>query len=133
MAVKKVFIDTNIFINYLRGADKELFELFRFQLEGKIQLLTSSAVIFEIYSGRSLFEKEIKKKIDKLFTKIIIKNITQESAKLAAEINRKNRLFKKIETNDLLIAASAIYFQAELLTKNRKHFKLIPDLKLFEF
>ena len=133
MAVKKVFIDTNIFINYLRGADKELVELFRFQLEGKIKLLTSSAVIFEIYSGQSLIEKKIEEKIDKLFTRIAVEDITQEIAKLAAEINRKNKLYKKVETNDLLIAASAIYFKAELLTKNRKHFKLIPDLKLFEF
>lgn len=131
--MKKVFIDTNIFINYLRGADKELLELFRFQLEGKVKLLTSSAVVFEIYSGQSLIEKKIKEKIDKLFTRITVEDVTQEIAKLAAEINRKNKLYRKVETNDLLIAASAIYFQAELLTKNSKHFELIPGLKLFEF
>lgn len=133
MAVIKILVDTSVLIDYVRGRDEALGKLFRLQAEDKVRLLTSSVVVFEFYSGQSLQNKKIEEKMNKLFRKISILDLTEEIAKLAAKINRENKLYDRLAANDLLIGASAIYFQAKLITKNKKDFKLIPNLELFTF
>lgn len=128
----KIFIDTSILIDYVRGRSEALKELFRLQAQGKLELLISSVVVFEFYSGQSLEEKKTEEKINKILEKISVKDFTGEMAKLAAKINRENKLYGRLAANDLLIGASAIYFQAKLITKNKKDFKMIPNLELFD-
>lgn len=126
----KILVDTSILIDYVRGESEALRKLFRLQEEDKVKLLTSSVVVFEFYSGQSLQDKKIEEKINTLFEKISIKDFTGEIAKLAAKINRENKLYRRLAANDLLIGASAIYFQAKLITKNKKDFRMIPNLEL---
>ena len=48
------------------------------------------------------------------------------------EIGRNNRI-GFLGTVDLVIAATALSFNAEVATRNVKHFKQIPGLELFNF
>lgn len=128
----RVFIDTDVLIDYLRGKDRALLNLFRLQAKRKVKLFTSTTTVFETFLGRSIENKGVENQVGKLFKRVSVKGITEEIAKFAAEIARKNKIYGKIELADLFITASAIYFKAALFTKNKKHFKLVPDLKLFK-
>ena len=127
--MKKVILDTSFLIDYTRKKEKTLIELLRLQKKKKVELIVPALVIFEFYSGLFLEKKEIFNKAELLFSKFKIVEVNEKIAKLAAEINRKNKLYQKIGAIDLLIGATALYFSADLATKNKKHFNLIPGLK----
>ena len=88
-------------------------------------------MIFEFYSGLSLRKREIFEKTELLFSKFRVFELNEEIAKIAAKINRENRLYGQIGAVDLLIGATTKYLAGYLATKNTKDFKLIPGLKLF--
>jgi len=71
----KVFVDTNYFLRYLVGDNKEQFEQVKQLLEeglvGKAELLTNNVVIFEIYWVLSSFYGEQKQKCIELVDKIL--------------------------------------------------------------
>jgi len=127
--MKKVILDTSVIIDHVRGKDKTLIKLLQLQQEKKVEILVPVLVIFEFYSGLSLKNKEIFNKTEELFSRFKIVELSPEVAKLAAEINRKKKLYKKIGAVDILIAAMAKYYSATLATKNTKDFQLIPGLK----
>ena len=129
--MKNIVLDTSILIDYTRKKEKTLIKLLKLQEKKKVELIIPALVIFEFYSGLSLEKKEIFNKAELLFSKFKIVEVNEKIAKLAAEINRKNKLYQKIGSIDLLIGTTALYFSADLATKNIKHFKLIPGLKLF--
>lgn len=123
-----IVVDSDVIINYSRGKTTSLDKLLLRQDKNEIQLVIPSLVVFEFYSGSSLSQKEIYEKAELLFSKFIVQELTEEIAKIAAKLNRERKLQEKIETSDILIAATCLYLEAKLLTKNRKHFQYIPHL-----
>jgi predicted nucleic acid-binding protein len=87
-----------------------------------------SVVIFEFYSGSSLDRAEVVEIADLLFSQLKVQDITEEIAKVAAQINRQFKLYQKIETVDILIAAVCLSLSGKLLTRNKRHFKLVPQI-----
>lgn len=57
----------------------------------------------------------------------ITKEVAEKSAELHAELTTKGR---QIGINDVYIAATALRFDLELVTRNRRHFARIPSLKV---
>lgn len=131
--MKKIVLDTSIIIDHIRGKDKTLIYLLKLWKEKRVELIVSSLVIFEFYSGLSLEKRNIFQKTENLFAHFKIINVDEKIAKLAAKINRKNKLYKKIGAVDLFIGATAKYLSAYLATKNLKDFKLIPGIKYLTF
>lgn len=58
--------------------------------------------------------------------------IAQVCARIRYELARMNRKYRN-RSLDLIIAATAIEYGLALVTRNKKHFDDIPDLKLSEF
>ena len=122
----KIVVDTNVIIDHFKGKSKALLEV----LSKKINVVVPTLVVFEFFSGLELENPKVYEAAQKLFSTFEIQPLTEPIAKLAAETNRKNNLFKKVGAADLLIAATAIYLDLPLLTLNKKHFKLIKGVKL---
>jgi tRNA(fMet)-specific endonuclease VapC len=55
--------------------------------------------------------------------------ITETFGRTRASLRRRGLLIPDL---DLLIAATALAYDLTLLTRNRRHFQRIPDLKLYE-
>lgn len=124
-----IIADTDILINHARSSSKKLIKYLYLQSKNKLQIGISAITIFEYYSGSYLLHSNIYETTELFFLNFKVFEVTREIAKEAARINREYKLYKKIGSNDLLIAATAIHLDAPLLTDNKKHFKLIAEIK----
>jgi len=62
---------------------------------------------------------------------VIVLHINEEVSEMAVNLVEKYCLSHKLDIEDALIAATAIYYDIELFTLNVKDFKFIPELKLY--
>jgi tRNA(fMet)-specific endonuclease VapC len=66
---------------------------------------------------------------EELLAELLIVPISQKAADKFERLRRVSKL-RKIGRADLLIASISLVNQATLVTRNTKHFKQIPGLKL---
>ncbi len=124
-----VIVDTDIVINHVKNASPILENLLRLKKRNKLDLFISSITLFEYYSGIDYKDIEVYQETELLFKQFSIQPVTDEIAKKAARINRESKLHQHIELADILIGSTALYLNAQLLTENKKHFKLIPGIR----
>lgn len=125
----KVLLDTNIIIDYLRGALGPLPQLVDLQEEGKGELYLSSLTIMEIYAGLSSTKME--KELQLLFDTCTVVPFDALVARFAGELKRDKK-FRTVPVADYLIGSTALWLKAQLATRNKKHFQGIPGLKFFK-
>ena len=122
-----IILDTNIIIELLKG-NKETKEL----LEGineenfAISIITS----MELYYG-AINKRELNK-IKKFLKSFDLLLINEEISKIALDLIEKYSKSHGLEIPDALIAATSIYYDIPLLTYNKKDFKYIEGLQLFQ-
>lgn len=117
-----IVIDTNIFIDYIRGKE----EAKRFFEENATEEIGFSAITeVELLREASCNDKKVREDILSWLmhlTKIPVEN---PLCIVAGDIARRYN----VEIPDAIIAATAIQNNAILLTKNTKDFKNIKELK----
>lgn len=126
--MKKVIIDTNIIIDYLRIGRKRKTFLHEI-LQSGLQLIISVATLQELFIGQSTKNIKEERKIKKLLELFIIKDINPQIAQKAGEILRDNP--GKLSFPDAKIAATAVLEKALLLTKNKKDFANIRGIRFY--
>jgi len=128
--MKKVFIDTDVIINFTKGFGDNFRELFNLQTKKKIELFTNSVVISEFFTDNTLLVEKNLQLALKLFESFRALDITKPIGLLAGELMRtKTVLF----IADALIAATCLHYNLALSTNNQKDFKKIKGLKFFVF
>jgi tRNA(fMet)-specific endonuclease VapC len=129
MEVKRLMIDTNIYIEYLRGntAIRDILDF--------TEILAFSVVsVGEILTG-FYHKKENNKyfdELDKFFysPRLLIYDIDAETSEFYAKLVNELKLAgNPIPTNDVWIAAQALQHGIKLLTMDN-HFKKVPGLFL---
>lgn len=123
MAKIKLLVDTDIIIDYLKGV-KTAKEIFR---SGDIDIYCSVLSKKELLSKPGLKDSE-RIRIIKLMVRLKV-------VKIDENINKKYMLLiKKYGRRDMivdyLIAATAWAKNLPLLTRNRRHFEFIKEIKL---
>ena len=129
MADEIIVVDTNIIIDFVKKGDETLEEYLKLQKRSRIKLYLSVITVFEYFSGIDINKKDLYQESEKLFERFYIQELNETIAKIAASLNFQKKLYRYIDTSDILITATCLYLDAFLLTKNKKHFKLIPNLK----
>jgi len=124
MAKIKLLIDTDIFIDALKEV-KSARELFRSK---DILLYCSILTRKELLSKRGLKDSERRKIMD-LFLKIRVLRIDDHISRKYFELIKKYGE-KQEMLIDYIIAATAWAKDLPLLTRNRKHFEHIKEIKL---
>lgn len=125
--MRKLLLDTSIIIDFLRRKDKE--ESFLYKLLEE-DLYISIITHTELSAGKSVWEKKIaRKELEELFSGIEILPLNKEISSLAGQIKAFDQ---KLSLLDGVIAATAIYFNLDLVTLNIKDFADIPEIKLFK-
>jgi tRNA(fMet)-specific endonuclease VapC len=124
-----ILLDTNVVIAFFNG-NQEVLK--RIQAEiGRIAL--STLVVAELDYGAKASQKA-KENIEKLYRFVDIVRVVPfdlECAKIFGTIKSKLRkLGKPTGETDALIAATAMFHKALLVTGNRKHFENIDGLKV---
>lgn len=124
--MKKILIDTSVIIDFLRRKDKEATLLYKLSHN---YLYMSIVTHTEIYSGKSVWEKEkAKEEVHELFSDLTILPLTTEISKKAGHIKAYNHDSSIL---DCIIAATALVHDVELATLNVKDFDKIKGLRLF--
>lgn len=118
-----IFIDTNIVIEYLK--DKAFLANYDFEI-----LFINDIVIMELYQGaRNKSDLAFIKKEIAVFQ---ILNTHHEIINLAKQIVEKYGLSHNMKIMDALIAATAMVYDLQLMTLNRKDFQFLSQMKLVD-
>lgn len=123
--------DTDILVDLLRG-DSSVIK----KIEQKNILIENSFVsvlsVFELIEGANLSnnESELNSTINLINNLSILdlnKKISLEAGKISSDLKNKG---KYIGIGDILIGTTAIMKDKILVTRNARHFSMIPNLKL---
>lgn len=116
--MRKVLLDTDVLINFLRG--KSGARDYLAALINDADLCCSALTVAEIHAGMKEHERE---KTTELLDSLIILNITREIAEKAGNYKRTTKS-QSLEIDDCLIAATASVTHALLATSNGKHYPM---------
>lgn len=93
-------------------------------LSGRFAFLFKAANARELLRGQELLERT-----EQRLAEVQVVGVNAETA-LRFDILRKRKDLKKIGYKDILIASIALANRATLVTRNLRHFRLIPGLRL---
>ena len=117
----KILIDTDIIIDHLRGIGNFL----NIIKDNTYFSYISAISVAEIYSFLFPHEYEI---VEKLLGEMIVINVDSNIAKFAGSYRMKYLKSHSLSIADALIASSAKFNDAVLITKNIRHFPM-EDIK----
>lgn len=123
----KIVVDTSILIDALRGGTK--WQEFLKSLTQEVELYIPTIVIFELFSGHSTENIEVRQKVEDIIAYLRRIELTEEIAKQAGQLYRD--VNRELEVPDYIVAASALQINAAVLTLNQKHFAQIPNINLY--
>lgn len=128
--MESILIDTDIVIDYLRSKQKSSTELIR--LLAKHDIFLSSISELELFLGAKTQRHQAD--LEMVFKEVEAIPFDFGCGKIAADIWRSRELIHQhIEIKDVFIASIAIFGDLWLRTFNKKHFKGIERLKLWEW
>ena len=120
-----IVADTTVFVDYLRGHPEAARAVRAALLEGP-SLTASVLTRMELLAGARDTERAA---LNPFLDQIAWIPVTQEIADLAGELIRRfMRSHGAISPVDFLIGATALAYDADLWTSNRRHFPYLPDL-----
>ncbi len=120
--MKKIVLDTDVLIDFLRGGKKA--QEFLLSAAKESVIYCSAITVAEMHAG--MRESERGKTTD-LIDSLNIVDVTREVAEKAGSYRRDEKR-QSIELDDCLIAASAFIKGASLATRNVKHYPM-DDIK----
>jgi predicted nucleic acid-binding protein len=120
----KIIVDTSIIIDILRNVKASIDLVHRLSKENL--LFISGITEAELFSGKDADNERKKEKILELLSYFQKINPNNEILQKAGEFRRKYN----VSLLDCIIAATAYYLNAEILTKNEKDFSKIEEVRL---
>jgi len=105
---------------------------------GEPDVILSAITVIELEHGLHRAQTQSQERVrreylDSVFHAIPVEPFTREMAQLAARIDAQSQqASRKIPFADLLIGTTALYFGYAVGTRNPRHFRMIPNLKVIE-
>lgn len=126
--MKKILVDTDVLIDYSKGYDRLLGELFVKQQKGLVELYISPVNIAEYTTDKQLNDPKRREQAAAFLDFFTIQEISRAVGFLAGSYLREG---KTNYLGDALIAACAVEFDMTIVTRNKRHFRNIPGLSFF--
>lgn len=125
----KIFIDTDVLIDYSKGKSVQLDKLLEKQQKHKAILFVNSIVIAEFLTDKNL-NNEIKYESAKDFLSLFkVSDLTGKTGTIAGKLLREG---STLFIGDAMIAATCLENKLKLATRNKKDFKKVKGLKFLE-
>jgi len=122
--------DTDVLIDFLRGRGAGAKRV-ALELETR-SFATTAITAFELRSGARTVNQ--RRSIDALLDAMTVLSFGSEEAEMAANLRRRlEDEGQTIGMADYMIAAVCVANDGVLLTRNRKHFERVAELKLSHF
>jgi len=125
----KYLVDSDWVVDYLAGKQQAISLLTFVWPDGiAISLITLGEIYEGIYYGRDPQRSEavFRQFLRSVDVLPLNRSIMQRFARLRGDLRQRGQL---IGDPDILIAATALYYDLILLTRNKKHYQRIPLLK----
>ena len=122
-----ILVDTNIFIEYYKN-NPEICKILE-EISPQ-EIAVNDVVCTELYYGARNKQELADIVADMEILSVL--TISPQISKLAVDLVKRYCLSHKLKLPDAQIAATALHYDAALLTLNRKDFAYIPNLKLYE-
>lgn len=122
-------LDTNILIDHVHGHALWLDEIITKKM---FQCILPTIVVAEYHSAQQLESSEGKRAARNYLSTFRIQDLTVSIAETLGTIFRRKTFVSGASISDLIVAATAISLDAKLSTRNRAHFRGIPDLLFFD-
>ena len=127
-----VILDTDLLVGLLKGEESAIEKVKKFECQNS-EIFITSITSYELFKGVYLSSNKEKNllQVERLLNNINILHFDLESSKISAKVY--SYLKKKgLLTNlmDQMIAAIAISKNETVITRNAKHYKNIPTLKM---
>lgn len=122
-------VDSDILINIGRG-DQEAIDCLP-QLEKTSVLAVSVVTQFELIVGCR--NKNELQDLEKFFRRFQILKINDQISDLAVDLIKRYFLSHGLLIADGLIAATAIFYNEDFITKNQRDYRFIKDMKLLSY
>jgi len=121
-----VLCDSNIMIDWINNRQKAINDLHN--IRGNIAL--SIVTEFEIIAGAK--DLLMQRRFEKLLNNYTIISLDHEISTLGIKLYKKYKLSHGLDMPDSLIAATSIELDIPLFAYNKKDFRYIPDIRLYE-
>lgn len=125
--MKRIFIDTNILIDYSKGYENVLRKLLT-DTDPDLELCINPIVIAEFFSDRNLKKRNKYQEAKEFIGLFQTLDTTRDIGILAGSYIAEQ---KAVYIGDSLIAATCVIEQCDLYTSNTKDFSKIPKLKFY--
>ena len=130
----EVILDTDIIIDHLKKKpDPTATQVFHAIQTGDLRAYTTSISAFELYRGARLAPEPDRRitEVKALLSHVNCLALDEGAANTASEISvTLGSRGESIEVRDLFIGAIARTSRLPLITRNVKHFRRIPDLRI---
>ena len=123
-----VLIDSDVLIEVSRARNDEILAAWRRLANSDQVLLCSPVTVAELWHGAKPAEYNT---LNALFSTLLCPPIDHETGRVAGDFLRTYRKSHGVELGDALIASGAQLHDAELWTRNRKHYPM-RGLRFFE-
>lgn len=118
-------LDTSVIVDFLRGR-AEAIRLLTDITEKREPVMASELTRFELLAG---VREEEEAALERFFTAVEWIPAGEEASRLGGDLARKYRQSHSgIDAVDYLIAATCLLAEADLLTRNVRHFPMFEDL-----
>ena len=126
--MEQILVDTDVIIDFLRGYQKRIKDLF-LKIKNKtiIPHLTFLNIL-ELYSGKDVDQPKKELALQKLLTFFKVCELTYENAQIAGRLRKKHQL----SVTDALMASTCLDQNLKLFTFNQKHFQKIHGVILYK-
>lgn len=127
----KVCLDSDVLIGYLRGKSEAVDDVCRLE-EAAVLLSTTAINAFEVFYGAYKSGRRVNvESATRIMEKLVILHFDREAAEAAgrilAQLEEKG---ETVEFRDVLIGATCLVNGYAIATRNAKHFRRIPGLKV---
>ena len=127
--MQKVVLDTDVVIDFTRGAS-DLIDLLLHQVnDHKLKLFVPSSVVSELIAGQETKSVEELAKLERLISKFEFVAADYQISKMTGILLRD---YRNLKLADAIVAATALSLNAKLATRNIKDFEGIKELKFFK-
>jgi predicted nucleic acid-binding protein len=117
----KILVDSDILIEVSRERDHDVLTRWAALAESDHAILCSPVSLAELWAGARPREHEA---LTKLFRALVCVPIDDEMGRRAGDYLRQYRKSHGLALGDALIGAAAVLNDAELWTRNRKHYPM---------
>jgi len=121
-----ILCDSNVVIDCINNRQKAIDDLQLIKGNIAISIITE----YEIIAGA--IDKMMQKRFEKLLSNYINISLDHDISFLGISLYKKYKLSHNLDMPDSLIAATAIELDLPLFTYNKKDFRYIPGIRLYD-